>query len=54
MGDSATLNAVATSNGLTAEDVQLALTDDSYAYKVKQDLQEAASIGISGVPFFCL
>ena len=52
LGDSATLNAVATSNGLTAEDVQLALTDDSYAYKVKQDLQEAASIGISGVPFF--
>lgn len=52
LGDSATLNEIAINIGLTAEDVQQALTNDSYAYKVKQDIQEAANIGISGVPFF--
>jgi predicted DsbA family dithiol-disulfide isomerase len=38
--------------GLTEADVKEALTNDEYAYKVKQDVQEAQSIGVRGVPFF--
>lgn len=38
--------------GLTAADVEEALTDDKYAYKVSQDIQEAQAIGVRGVPFF--
>jgi len=38
--------------GLTEAEVQNALTDDAFAYKVKQDIQEAQQLGISGVPFF--
>jgi predicted DsbA family dithiol-disulfide isomerase len=38
--------------GLTESEVNNALTNDEYAYKVKQDIQEARSIGASGVPFF--
>lgn len=38
--------------GLTEAEVKTALTDDSYAYKVKQDIQEAQQLGVRGVPFF--
>lgn len=38
--------------GITAEEMQFALTDESYAYAVKQDVQEADALGIRGVPFF--
>jgi len=38
--------------GLTEAEVQTALSDDAYAYKVKQDIQEAQQLGIGGVPFF--
>jgi len=38
--------------GLVAEEITAALESDEYAYKVKQDIQEAQSIGVTGVPFF--
>lgn len=38
--------------GLSEEDVKLALTEEIYAYRVKQDIQEAHNIGLTGVPFF--
>lgn len=46
------LQKVALENGLSEEEIQLALSDESYAYQVKQDMQEAGSLGISAVPFF--
>jgi protein disulfide-isomerase len=38
--------------GLTDDEVNVALTDDLNAYKIKSDVKEADAIGISGVPFF--
>lgn len=38
--------------GLTEAEINEALTNKLYAEKVRQDIQEAASIGVSGVPFF--
>lgn len=38
--------------GLTEQEVQEALTNDDYAYQVDQDIQEARSLGVNGVPFF--
>lgn len=38
--------------GLTEAEVNEALTNDDYAYKVKQDVYEAQQIGVTGVPFF--
>lgn len=38
--------------GLTEAEVLTALSDDAYAYKVKQDIQEAQQLGINAVPFF--
>ena len=38
--------------GLNDDEINLALTDDLYAYKIKTDVKEADAIGISGVPFF--
>jgi protein disulfide-isomerase len=38
--------------GLTDIDIQEALTNDDYAYRVNQDIQEAQNLGIRGVPFF--
>lgn len=38
--------------GLTTDQVKTALKDDLYAYRVKQDIAEAAHLGIRGVPFF--
>ncbi|WP_185214509.1 DsbA family protein, partial [Sphingobacterium mizutaii] len=29
-----------------------AISNDAYAYKVKQDIQEAYELGVTGVPFF--
>lgn len=46
------LKKVAQENGMLPEEIDEALTNDLYAYKVQQDLQEAAQLGISGVPFF--
>lgn len=38
--------------GLKEVEVQTALTDDTYAYKVRQDVEEAQQLGVRGVPFF--
>ena len=38
--------------GLTQEDVNQSQTSEAYALKVKQDIQEARNIGVTGVPFF--
>ncbi|MCO6497480.1 MAG: DsbA family oxidoreductase [Chitinophagaceae bacterium] len=53
-GDDETLRQEALKAGLTQEDIDKALSDDDYAYKVSQDIQEAANMGITGVPFFVL
>ena len=46
------LKEVAINNGLSSEEVDQALEDDSFAYRVQQDMQEASQLGISAVPFF--
>lgn len=38
--------------GLDENELKTAFTDDKYAYQVNQDIQEARTLGISGVPFF--
>jgi predicted DsbA family dithiol-disulfide isomerase len=51
-GNSEVLTELGKDIGLTEAEVQTALSDDAYAYKVKQDIQEAQQLGIGGVPFF--
>jgi len=46
------LSLVGNEIGLNDDEINLALTDDLYAYKIKRDVKEADAIGISGVPFF--
>lgn len=52
LGDIPTLIELGKEIGLTEAEVNEALTSDNYAYKVKQDIQEAQQIGVTGVPFF--
>ncbi len=52
LGDVETLIAVGEEIGLTEAEVNEALTNEQYADKVKQDIQEAQQIGVTGVPFF--
>jgi len=40
--------------GLTEDEVNTALTDEKYADAVKMDIDEAAQLGIQGVPFFVM
>jgi len=40
--------------GIDSSEIELAFTDDSIAYEVQQDISEAKSIGVNGVPFFVL
>lgn len=54
LNDQETLFEIASLIGLTKEEAATALTDDSYAYRVKQDIHEAAQIGVRGVPFFVM
>lgn len=51
-GDHATLLALGKEVGLAENEMTAALASDDYAYKVNQDIQEAAELGIRGVPFF--
>ncbi len=51
-GDKEVLSELGQQIGLTEADVKESLTNDDYAYKVKQDIQEGQSIGVQGVPFF--
>ncbi|MGM1430486.1 DsbA family oxidoreductase [Sphingobacterium lactis] len=50
--DESVLVTLATEVGLDAAGTKEALSSDTYAYEVKQDLNEAKQIGIRGVPFF--
>lgn len=52
LGDDNTLVQIGQEIGLSENDVRSALNDEVYAYKVKQDIQEAHNIGLTGVPFF--
>lgn len=51
-GDAEVLEALGKDIGLTESDVRDALSNENYATKVKKDLAEADSIGVTGVPFF--
>jgi len=52
MGDPEQLLKLGKEIGLPEADILGALESDGYAYLVKQDIQEAQSIGVTGVPFF--
>ncbi len=52
IGDVTTLQDLAQDIGLNREDVDNALNDDKYAYQTRQEIQEARSVGVRGVPFF--
>lgn len=51
IADIATLTQLGTEVGLDEAELQVAFTD-AYANLVKQDIQEAQQIGVTGVPFF--
>lgn len=50
--DPSTLLRLGTEVGVPAEDIRQLLDGDSYAEQARQDLQQAARLGVSGVPFF--
>ncbi len=52
LNDEKTLYTLGNQIGLSDAEVKEALSSDEYAYKVKQDIQEAQNIGVRGVPFF--
>ena len=52
IADDATLIKIGKEIGLTEENVKTALSDDKYLEMVNQDIQEARTIGVQGVPFF--
>lgn len=54
LGYPETLVALAQEIGLTATQAEEALTSPKYKALVAQDIQEAAQIGVRGVPFFVL
>lgn len=51
-GDHETLISIGKEIGLPEDEIKSALVSDTYAEKVEQDIQEAADIGVEGVPFF--
>lgn len=51
-GDHTTLVSIGKEIGLNEEEINSALVSETYAEKVEQDIQEAAEIGVQGVPFF--
>ena len=54
IGDRATLADAAAEAGLDRDEVASMLERDDYAAEVRRDEQEAAIIGITGVPFFVI
>ena len=52
INDSNTLKDLGISVGLKAEAIDEVLNSDAYGNDVKQDIQDANSIGVQGVPFF--
>ncbi len=51
-GDHDTLVSIGKETGLEEDEIKSALVSDEYAEKVERDIQEAAEIGVEGVPFF--
>jgi predicted DsbA family dithiol-disulfide isomerase len=54
IGEREVLVRLAAEAGLDAEDVRATLASDTYAREVRADEQQAAQLGINGVPFFVL
>lgn len=54
LSDHETLISLAREVGLDAEETAKMLAGDSYANEVRRDQQEAAALGIRGVPFFVI
>ncbi|AGH94545.1 DsbA family oxidoreductase [Pseudobdellovibrio exovorus] len=52
ISDTATLKEIGNSIGLSDQDVEAALSENTYAQAVNSDIQEARALQISGVPFF--
>ena len=52
IADDATLIKIGNDIGLDEAAVELALTNDKYLDMINQDIQEARTIGVQGVPFF--
>ena len=52
INDNNTLKELGVSVGLNEHDIDEVLNSDAYANDVKQDIQNANSIGVQGVPFF--
>ena len=50
--DKQVLTELAEQVGLTAEDVELALSNEAFANYVRNDIEEARQIRVQGVPFF--
>lgn len=54
LNDHNTLIAIGKKIGLSEEEVTEALTNDIYKQKVEEDLKEARTLGVQGVPFFVI
>jgi predicted DsbA family dithiol-disulfide isomerase len=54
IGDEDELRALADEVGLPADDVERVLASDEYAQRVDVSTQQAASLGISGIPAFLI
>ncbi|MGV0919422.1 DsbA family oxidoreductase [Empedobacter falsenii] len=54
VSDTDTLIQLAKEIGLEKNEISAAFTDDIYAYQVKNDINEAIQLGVTGVPFFVL
>ncbi len=52
IADLNTLTQLGKEIGLDENELKTAFTDDEYAYRIDQDIREAQSIGVRGVPFF--
>lgn len=52
VADIETLTQLGKEVGLDENELQAAFTDEQYQYQMKQDIQEAANLGVQGVPFF--
>lgn len=52
VADLETLKELGKEAGLDEKELESAFTDDQFKYKMNQDIQEAKSIGVTGVPFF--
>lgn len=54
IADISTLTQLGKEIGLDETELQIAFSDDNYAYMVTQDIAEGRHIGVQGVPFFVL